>query len=89
MNPNYSDFIRTNPIVRDLLAENTRLHKIAKAAQSLLQYDKAVTALAEGSDHGAYSQAELLFQASFDELETAVAEYVQSKHSVIIGDIGI
>ena len=89
MNPNYSEFIRTNPIVRDLLAENTRLERIATAAQALIQYDKAVTALSEGSDEGSLGQAQRLFEASFDALEAALTEYAQSKRSVIIGDIGI
>ena len=73
MYTNYSEDIRTNP------TENTKLERVFKAAQALIQYDKAVTALSEGSDEGSLGQAQRFFEASFDALEAALAEYVQSK----------
>ena len=58
----------------EMISRINRLEKVAQAGRALLEYDKAVSALSEGSDHGALSMASQLFEASFDVLENAIGE---------------
>ncbi len=57
-----------------MITRLNRLEKVAQAARALLEYDKATSALSEGSDHGALSIATQLFEASFDVLENALMD---------------
>ena len=75
--------IRTIPTSEfdGLIAKINHLERIAQAARAVLAYDKAVSALAEGSDDGALSMATQLFDASFDVLEAALSDYDNTRRS--------